>query len=134
MVIHIFSKFAHFFAIKHPFIAIPVTQIIFDEVLKLYDLPKSIVSESNRIFVSELWSEQFKLQGTSLHHGSVNHPQSLGFVALSLMNGCDGCIRLHIDKIPYGNLQLGLPLTKSSMIDTLHFCSEIFLNQIRFKR
>lgn len=58
------SKFAHSVAIKYPFVAAKIGQIFFDEIFKLYDLPKTTISDSNRVFASEFWPELFKLQET----------------------------------------------------------------------
>lgn len=78
VVVDRFSKFAHFIPLQHPFIAPKIAQVFFEEIFSLYGLPKSIVSDRDRIFLSSFWTELFKLQGTQLHMSSSYHPQSDG--------------------------------------------------------
>lgn len=52
VVVDRLTKFSHFYAIKHPFTARQIVQILFSEVLKLYGIPKSIVSDRDKVFLS----------------------------------------------------------------------------------
>lgn len=52
VVVDRYSKFAHFVPLQHPFTAPKVAQLFFDNFLSLYDLPKSIVSDRDCIFLS----------------------------------------------------------------------------------
>jgi hypothetical protein len=40
-----FTKYAHFYPLKHPFTAISVAAVFLDNVVKLHGIPKSIVSD-----------------------------------------------------------------------------------------
>lgn len=76
VVVDRFSKFAHFISLKHPFAAQSVTQVFFNEIFKLYGLPKSIISDRYRIFMSNFWSELFQLQGTKLLFSTAYYTQT----------------------------------------------------------
>ena len=48
------------------------------EVVRLHDMPHSIVSDWDPVFTSWFWSEFFRLQGSELHMSSAYHPQTDG--------------------------------------------------------
>jgi hypothetical protein len=75
MIVDKFSKFAHFIALKHPFTAKTVAQLFLD-VYRLHGLPKSIISDRDKIFTSLFWQSLFKAAGTSLRLSSSYHPQT----------------------------------------------------------
>lgn len=77
VVVDRFSKFTHFIALKHPYIAPKVAQCFLEKILKLYGLPKTIVSDKDAIFMSEFWTELFKMHGTQLQMSSSYHPQTM---------------------------------------------------------
>lgn len=66
VVVDRLSKAAHFVALKHPYTATSVARAFMDNIVKLHGLPKSIVSNCDRIFTSKLWQELFHMQGTKL--------------------------------------------------------------------
>lgn len=78
VVVDKFSKFAHFIALKHPFTAQSVAQLFLDNVFRLHALPKSIISDRDKIFTSVFWAWQslFKAAGTTLRLSSSYHLQS----------------------------------------------------------
>ena len=47
-------------------------------VIKLYGMPKSIVSDHDPVFVSHFWQEFFKMSSTKLQLSSAYHPQTDG--------------------------------------------------------
>ena len=73
VVVDCLNKYAHFVALKHPF-----TAIIVANVVRLHGIPTSIVSDRDKVFISSFWRALFQLQGTKLCMSSSYHPQSDG--------------------------------------------------------
>jgi len=78
VVVDRLTKFAHFLPVKHPYIAATIAQLFLDNIVKLYGLPKSIVSDRDTIFVSHFWRQLFKLYKVDLSLSTAYHPQSDG--------------------------------------------------------
>jgi hypothetical protein len=78
VVIDKFSKYAHFVPLTHPFTALQIAQVYFNQVYKLHGLPSAIISDRDRIFTSNLWQELFKLSDTQLLMSTSYHPQTDG--------------------------------------------------------
>jgi hypothetical protein len=74
VVVDHLSKYAHFYALQHPFTASTVAQIFMDQVFKLHGMPHSIVSDCDPTFTRNFWQELFKLQGAQLHISTTYHP------------------------------------------------------------
>lgn len=86
VVVDVFSKYAHFLGLKHPFPAVSVAKLFFSQVFKLHGMPQAIVSDRDRIFTSKLWRELFKPAKADLRMSSAYHPQSDG--QTELVNQC----------------------------------------------
>lgn len=71
--VDIFSKFAHFIPLKHPFIALQVAIAFMDNVFKLHGLPEALLFDRDRIFTNSLWQELFKLTKTQLKMSTAYH-------------------------------------------------------------
>lgn len=78
VVVHILTKFAHFFAITSSFTTDQVADLFFKEVFSLHGLPKTIVSDRDSKFLSIFWQEIFRLSGTILTPSTSYHPQTDG--------------------------------------------------------
>lgn len=78
VVVDRFSKHAHFLPLSHPFTALHVATTLMDQVFKLHGLPKSIVSDRDKIFTSTLWKQLFKFFGIQHYLSSAYHPQTDG--------------------------------------------------------
>lgn len=68
------SKSAHFVAMQHPFTAVWVANLLFDNVLKLHGMPASIVCDRNPTCMSEFWNELFTRHGIAFNYSSAYHP------------------------------------------------------------
>jgi hypothetical protein len=78
VVVDRFTKYSHFFRVKHPFTATSIAQVFLDNVVKLHGIPKSIVCDRDKVFTSSFWTPLFKLLKTDLRLSFAYHPQSDG--------------------------------------------------------
>ncbi|PNY00428.1 hypothetical protein L195_g023708, partial [Trifolium pratense] len=80
------TKFAHFIALPGSFTAASLAPIFITEIYRLHGAPKTIVSDRDRVFVSQFWRALFHHLGTSLAFSSSYHPQSDG--QTEVLNRC----------------------------------------------
>jgi len=59
VVVDKLSKYAHFLALLHPFPAAMVAQLYFEHIFKLHGLPNTIVSDRDKIFLSNSGRSSF---------------------------------------------------------------------------
>jgi len=78
VVVDKFTKYAHFFALKHPYSAITVAKVMYDGVIKLHGMPQTMVSDRDKVFTSQVWTELFKLVEVQLRFSTAYHPQTDG--------------------------------------------------------
>ncbi|GJT56777.1 reverse transcriptase [Tanacetum coccineum] len=71
----ILSKQAHFLPLAHPYNASQVAQLFLDHIYKLHGLPKSIVSDRDKIFMSLFWKSLFEKLQVQLKMSSAYHPK-----------------------------------------------------------
>ena len=69
---------AHFLAIRNNFSLNRLAELYVDEIIKLYGVPVSIVSDRDPRFTSRFWPKLQKALGTSLHFSTAFHPQTDG--------------------------------------------------------
>ncbi|KAD2393790.1 hypothetical protein E3N88_40767 [Mikania micrantha] len=86
VVVDHLTKFAHFMALKHPYTAKQVAQVLMDNIFKMHGCPSSIVSDRDPIFLSRFWKGLMQLQGITLNMSSAYHPQSDG--QTEVLNRC----------------------------------------------
>ncbi|KAJ0555261.1 putative nucleotidyltransferase, Ribonuclease H [Helianthus annuus] len=86
VVVDRLTKYGHFMAIKHPFSAAQIAQIMLDSVFKLHGCPLNIVSDRDPIFMSLFWKEFLQLQGIDQALSTAYHPQSDG--QTEVLNRC----------------------------------------------
>lgn len=78
VVIDRLTKYAHFVAMKTDYSSKSVAEAFMTNIVKLHGIPKSIVSDRDKVFTSSFWQQLFKLQGTTLAMSTTYHPQSDG--------------------------------------------------------
>ncbi|GAU47333.1 hypothetical protein TSUD_101210 [Trifolium subterraneum] len=78
VVVDRLTKYAHFIPTKTDYSSKSVAEAFMDNIVKLHGMPKSIVSDRDKVFTSAFWQQLFKLQGTTLAMSSSYHPQSDG--------------------------------------------------------
>jgi len=78
VVVDRLSKFGHFIPLKVEYTSKVVVEAFINNIVKLYKVPLSIVSDRDRVFISSFGKHLFKAQGTTLAMSSSYHPQSNG--------------------------------------------------------
>lgn len=78
VVVNGLTKYSHFIPLGHPFTVISTFEIFFNKVIKYHGLPKSIVSDRDKVFISKFWKALFKMMGTQFHQSTSYHPQTVG--------------------------------------------------------
>ena len=61
VVVDRLTKYVHFIALSHPYLASKVAALFVQHVFKLHGMPSSIVSDRDLAFTSLFWSELMRL-------------------------------------------------------------------------
>ena len=78
VVVDRFTKYAHFMSLAHPFEATKIARVFLDHICKLHGIPQSMISDRDKIFTSQFWTELFTLLGVGLNLSTAYHPQTDG--------------------------------------------------------
>lgn len=78
VVVDRLSKYGHFFLLRGDFTSHSVAHVFVTHALKLHGIPRSIVSDRDKVFTSKFWQALFAHMGTSLAMSSTYHPETDG--------------------------------------------------------
>lgn len=78
VIVDCFSKYRTFVASDRDCTTEGASRAFFKNMVKLWDLPRNIVSDRDPRFTGHLWTELFKMLGTELIFSTSFHPQSNG--------------------------------------------------------
>ena len=73
-VVDIFSKYAHFIALGHPYSAASVARAFFNGIVRLHGFPSSIVSDRDPVFTGHVWRGLLKMASIMLRMSMAFHP------------------------------------------------------------
>ena len=78
VVVDRYSKYATFIATPTDCKADEAADLFIKHIIKLWRVPKSIVSDRDPCFTGRFWTEFFKMLGTDLKFSTSFHPQTDG--------------------------------------------------------
>ena len=73
VVVDRLTKYAHFFPLQHPYTASTVAKVFLEQIFRPHEMPASIVSDRDKIFISMFWKTLFQLHGMELAMSSSYH-------------------------------------------------------------
>ena len=102
------TKFAHFLSVDTRYTAKKYAEIYFDQIVTLYGVPLTTISDRGLVFISCFWEQLQECLGTRLLRSSAYHPQTDGQtervnqVLEDMLRACtisfpekwDGCLKL----------------------------------------
>ena len=78
VVVDRFSKYAVFMAAPHACPAEVAAELFFKHVVKVFGVPRDIISDRDARFTGKFWTFLFRLMGSELKFSTANHPQTDG--------------------------------------------------------
>lgn len=73
VVVDRLTKYVHFIPLSHPYSATKVAHLFTQHVLKLHDMPTSLVSDRDPVSTAKFWAELMRLQGVQLAMSTAYH-------------------------------------------------------------
>lgn len=112
VVVDRLTKYNHFIPLAHPFMTISTAKIFFNKVIKYHRPPKSVISDRDKVFISNFCKWLFKMMGTQYHQKwwQQRFNQCLEIILgpwqqLGHKNGSSGLIKQNHGIIPASILQ-----------------------------
>lgn len=78
VVVDRLSKYCHLGSLPELYTAVSVAQFFADHIVRHYGIPKKLVSNQDKVFLSKFWQELFWRSGTTINMSSAYHPESDG--------------------------------------------------------
>lgn len=78
VVIDRLSKYCHLGSLLASYSASSVTDYFIKQVVRLHGIPKTVVSDRDKVFLSKFWKEIFTQSGTSLMMSAAYNPKTDG--------------------------------------------------------
>jgi hypothetical protein len=100
VVIDRLTKYSHFSPLKVDYNSKIVAETFMKTVVKLHGVPKSIISDRDKVFMSKFWKDLFQLQGTTLAMSSAYHPQTDG-----QSEALNKCVEMYLRCLTFQNLK-----------------------------
>jgi transposase InsO family protein len=72
------TKTAHFIAVHTTYSVQQYAELYMDQIVRLYGIPKTIISDRGTQFVAHFWEQLHECLGTKLIRSSSYHPQTDG--------------------------------------------------------
>lgn len=76
VIVDRFSKYTYFVGLRHPYTTATIVEAFIREIVRLHGFPSSIVSDRDKIFLSNFRQELFRLHETELKRSTSYHPQT----------------------------------------------------------
>lgn len=78
VVVDRLTKYAHLGSLSADYYAKSVVEFFIKQIIRLHGVPKTIVSDGDKVFLSRVWKEIFEKSGTTLKMSSAYHPKTDG--------------------------------------------------------
>ena len=93
------TKMMHLAACKKEVTAMEYAQIFVDNVFRLHDLPKVIISDQDPRFTGKFWRAMFDLLGMDLQFSTAFHTQTNG-QSERMTQTLENFLRLYVERHP----------------------------------
>lgn len=82
MVVDSLTKYCHLGSLPASYSAVQVDFFFIREVVRLHGVPKTIVSDRDKVFLSHFWKELLNKSGITLQMSMAYHPQTNGQIEI----------------------------------------------------